>query len=118
MTESTEPPEELPAHREQRDPHAEAIRVAVKQLAKFAGAHGGDKATFVEYLSASTSRIVVVAQDGRWGDVVLPSFEAAQKTVAKLGFTAVDEWERETIDAVTSTGYEWGRMGKGKAAAK
>lgn len=118
MTESTDTPVERPAPKPPRDPHADAIRVAVKQLAKFAGSHGGDKATFVEYISASTSRVVVVAEDGRWGDAVLPSFEAAEKVVSELGFSVPDGWERETIDAVRSTGYEWGRMGKGKAAAK
>jgi len=96
--------------------HAEAIRAAAKHLTAFASAHGGAQWTFVEYVSPTFTRIVVVAQDGRYGDQVLPTKEAADAVVAATGFEVTPEWDRESTDGVKTSGYEWGRMGRGRPA--
>lgn len=99
--------------------HAEQAATAAKRLGKFASAHGGAKYVFVEYVSATRSRIVVVAEDGRFGDQVVDSYEAAMDACARAGFEVLEgEWEREAVGAVLTTGYEWSLMGKGRPAGR
>ncbi|PRZ43733.1 hypothetical protein CLV47_102424 [Antricoccus suffuscus] len=118
MTESTNAP--APSEDEQAPkttpPHAEAIKAAAKNLTKFADAHGGAANTFVEYVASSFTRVVVVAKDGRYGDQVLPSAEAAEAVTVAAGLEVTPEWDRESTDSVKTSGYEWGRMGRGRAA--
>ncbi len=118
MTESTNAP--APSEDEQAPktttPHAEAIKAATKNLTKFAAAHGGAGTTFIEYVASSFTRVVVVAKDGRYGDQVLPTMEAAEAVTAAAGLEVTNEWDRESTGSVKTSGYEWGRMGRGRAA--
>ncbi|WP_106847919.1 hypothetical protein [Blastococcus sp. Marseille-P5729] len=95
--------------------HAEQAATAAKRLGKFASAHGGAKHVYVEHVSANRSRIVVVADDGRYGDQVVDSHEAAMDACARAGFEVAEgEWGREAVGAVRTTAFEWGLMGKGR----
>lgn len=100
--------------------HEKAVKAAVSSLREFVSSHGGPATVHVEYIAASRTRIVVVGEDGRWGDQVLPSYDAAKQVVAECGFEAEPEgeWSREAVGSVKTTSYEWGRMGTGRAAGK
>ena len=97
----------------------EAVKKASARLTKFANEHGGARHAYLEYVTANRARVVVVGQDGRWGDQVLDSYEEAQAVIAATGFEAEDEreWSREATSAVKTTAYEWGRMGRGRSAS-
>jgi hypothetical protein len=112
----------------------------VKALKRFAAAHGGAEA-LVEYLGSKGARIVLAGADGGWGDQVVravrkrpPLFggpkttgdtpaepvpdppagqaiERARAACEAAGITVKDGWEREFAGRMTTTGYEWGRMG-------
>lgn len=98
---------------------AEEAATAAKRLGKFAAAHGGAKFVYVEYVSASRSRIVVVAEDGRYGDQVVGSHAAAVAACERAGFEVSEgEWERDAVGAVRTTAFEWGLMGRGRAAGR
>lgn len=97
--------------------HSEQAATAAKRLGKFASSHGGAKHVYVEHVSANRTRIVVVADDGRYGDQVVDSYEAAMDACAKAGFEVQEgEWERDAVGAVRTTAFEWGLMGKGRAS--
>ncbi|MFG1924054.1 hypothetical protein [Cryptosporangium sp. NPDC048952] len=83
----------------------------VKRLKTFASAHGGATAV-VEYLGQKGARIVLVGDDGRWGDqVVAGGVEAARTACAEAEIPVRDEWERELVTAVKTDHYEWDYMG-------
>lgn len=96
---------------------AEKATVAAKRLTKFANAHGGAKFVYVEYVSANRTRIVVVTEDGSYGDQVLTSHQSALDACAQAGFEVLSgEWERDAVGAVRTSGFEWGWMGRGRPA--
>ncbi|WP_035856846.1 hypothetical protein [Cryptosporangium arvum] len=83
----------------------------VKRLKSFAGAHGGATAV-VEYLGQKGARIVLVGDDGRWGDqVVAGGVDAARAACAEAGVTVRDEWERDLVTGIKTGSYEWDYMG-------
>ncbi|WP_134323274.1 hypothetical protein [Cumulibacter soli] len=115
MTDATAADESaiVPAH------ESEEASTAAKRLGRFASAHGGAKFVYVEHISAFRSRIVVVAEDGRYGDQVVGSHETAMTACASAGFDVLEgEWDRDAVGAVRTTGYEWGLMGRGRTAGK
>lgn len=98
---------------------AEEATRAAKRLSQFAAAHGGAKFVYVEYVSASRSRIVVVVEDGRFGDQVVGSKQTALDACRTAGFEVLEgEWERDAVGAVRTTAFEWGLMGRGRPAGK
>jgi uncharacterized membrane protein YhfC len=98
---------------------AEEAARAAKRLSQFAAAHGGAKFVYVEYVSSSRTRIVVVAEDGRYGDQVVGSRDAALSACQSAGFEVLEgEWERDAVGAVRTTAFEWGLMGRGRPAGK
>lgn len=102
-----------PAH------EAEEAARAAKRLTRFAAAHGGAKFVYVEYVSSTCTRIVVVAEDGRYGDQVVGSMKTALSTCETAGFEVLEgEWERDAVGAVRTSGFEWGWMGRGRPAGK
>lgn len=99
--------------------HREEASGAAKRLSKFASSHGGAKFVYVEHVSSNRTRIVVVAEDGRYGDQVVNGYETALAACAEAGFEVSEgEWERDAVGAVRTTGYEWGKMGAGRPAGK
>ncbi|MEV7995619.1 hypothetical protein AB0O67_28080 [Streptomyces sp. NPDC086077] len=80
-----------------------------KQISAFAKAHGGAEAQ-VAYLGERGSRIVLVGEDGGWGDLVAPSYETAEKAVQLSGLTVHEAFDGEFAAKVRTGPYEWKRM--------
>ncbi|MFD4986960.1 hypothetical protein [Streptomyces sp. NPDC058374] len=82
---------------------------AAKSITAFAGAHGGAEAQ-IAYLGEEGARIVLVGDDGAWGDVVVPSMEVARAATEKAGVTVHEEFGGEFAAKVVTGPYEWSRM--------
>ncbi|MEU8852842.1 hypothetical protein AB0C70_43025 [Streptomyces sp. NPDC048564] len=98
------------ADTQQVDQKAER-RVAklAKQINTFAKSHGGAEAQ-VAYIGERGARIVLVGEDGGWGDLVAPSYEIAEKAVEKAGVTRHETFDGEFAAKVKTGAYEWKRM--------
>lgn len=105
---------------EQTDDGARASRQAVrderraarlaKQIGAFARRHGGAPEGQLAHLGRAGTRIVLVAPDGDWGDLVAPSHDVALKAVEKSGITVHESFDGEFADKVRTGPYEWTRM--------
>lgn len=85
----------------------------VKRLRRFVGDHGGATAV-VENLGRKGARIVLIGQDGRWGDqVVAAGAEAATAACVEAGVVVKDEWVRELVTGIKTDSDERGRMVRG-----
>ncbi|MER5541773.1 hypothetical protein [Streptomyces sp. NPDC002589] len=98
------------ADTQQVDPKAErtAARLA-HQISAFAKAHGGAEGQ-VAHIGERGARIVLVGEDGGWGDLVAPSTEIAEAAVQKSGITVHESFDGEFAAKVTTGPYEWKRM--------
>ncbi|MGV4985287.1 hypothetical protein ACWC0C_25025 [Streptomyces sp. NPDC001709] len=91
---------------------ARAERKAAKlarEISAFAKAHGGAEGQ-VAYIGERGARIVLVGEDGGWGDLVAPSTEIAEKAVEKSGITVHESFDGEFAAKVKTGTYEWKRM--------
>ncbi|MEU6475830.1 hypothetical protein ABZ858_02865 [Streptomyces sp. NPDC047017] len=98
------------ADTQQVDPKAErkASRLA-QRIGSFAKAHGGAGGQ-VAYLGERGARIVLVGEDGAWGDIVAPTYAIAEQAVAKSGITVHESFDGEFAAKVRTGPYEWSRM--------
>ncbi|MCZ0989811.1 MULTISPECIES: hypothetical protein [Streptomyces] len=98
------------ADTQQVDPKAErtAARLA-KQISAFSKAHGGAEGQ-VAHIGERGARIVLVGEDGGWGDLVAPSTEIAEQAVRKAGITVHESFDGEFAAKVKTGPYEWKRM--------
>ncbi|MFJ9056280.1 MULTISPECIES: hypothetical protein [unclassified Streptomyces] len=85
-----------------------AARLA-KQIGAFAKAHGGAEGQLA-HLGQAGTRIVLVGEDGGWGDLVAPSYAVAESAVAKAGITVHEDFDGEFAAKVRTGPYEWSRM--------
>ncbi|WP_159766689.1 hypothetical protein [Streptomyces sp. HM190] len=85
-----------------------AARLA-KQIGAFAKAHGGAEAQ-VAYIGERGSRIVLVGEDGGWGDLVAPTHAIAEEAVRRAGVTVHEDFDGEFAAKVRTGPYEWSRM--------
>ncbi|MFI8964737.1 hypothetical protein ACIGO8_21785 [Streptomyces sp. NPDC053493] len=85
-----------------------AARLA-RQIQAFSGKHGGAEGQLAHIGQAGT-RIVLVGEDGGWGDLVAPSYEIAQAAAEKAGLTLHEEFDGEFAAKVVTGRYEWTRM--------
>ncbi|WP_333732266.1 hypothetical protein [Streptomyces sp. IBSBF 3010] len=85
-----------------------AARLA-KQISAFAKAHGGAEGQ-VAYLGQMGARIVLVGEDGEWGDLVAPSYEIAESAAQRSGITLHESFDGEFAAKVRTGPYEWTRM--------
>lgn len=83
----------------------------VAGLKSFASGHGGATAV-IEYVGKRGARIVLVGQDGSWGDQFAPSTEVARVACEKAGVEIEKEWERELLELMTPSNDLWRSMGK------
>ncbi|MFJ8589850.1 hypothetical protein [Streptomyces sp. NPDC093598] len=98
------------ADTQQVDPKAERkVARLAKQISSFSQAHGGAEGQ-VAYLGERGARIVLVGEDGTWGDLVAPSYEIAEQAVEKSGITAHESFDGEFAAKVKTGRYEWSRM--------
>lgn len=98
------------ADTQQVDAKAEkkAARLA-QRIGGFAREHGGAEGQ-VAYLGERGARIVLVGEDGAWGDVFAPTMDIARKAVEKAGITVHDDFDGEFAAKVRTGPYEWSRM--------
>ncbi|MFD3918405.1 hypothetical protein [Streptomyces sp. NPDC058595] len=86
-----------------------AARLA-RQIGAFARRHGGAAEGQLSYLGRAGTRIVLVAQDGDWGDLVAPTHDVALKAVEKAGITVHESFDGEFAAKLRTGPYEWTRM--------
>ena len=80
-----------------------------RQISAFSKAHGGAEGQ-VAYIGERGARIVLVGEDGGWGDLVAPTYQIAEQAVAKAGITVHEEFDGEFAAKVKTGPYEWTRM--------
>ncbi|MFC8229208.1 hypothetical protein [Streptomyces sp. NPDC057287] len=80
-----------------------------KQIGAFAKAHGGAEGQLA-YLGQMGTRIVLVGEDGGWGDLVAPSYAVAEDATRKAGITVHEDFDGEFAAKVRTGPYEWSRM--------
>ncbi|MGW6241213.1 hypothetical protein ACWGBX_03430 [Streptomyces sp. NPDC055037] len=95
------------ARREARD-ERRAARLA-KRIGAFARRHGGAEGQLA-YLGEAGTRIVLVGEDGGWGDLVAPSYALASSAAEKAGLTLHESFDGEFAAKVRTGPYEWKRM--------
>ncbi|WP_445524003.1 hypothetical protein [Streptomyces cyslabdanicus] len=98
------------ADTQQVDPKNErrAARLA-RRIGSFSKAHGGAEGQ-VAYLGERGARIVLVGEDGTWGDLVAPTYAIAEKAMEKSGITVHEAFDGEFAAKVRTGPYEWSRM--------
>jgi hypothetical protein len=104
MAESTRVDNSRAAARDER----RAARLA-RRIGAFSKKHGAVEVT-VEYLGRRGARIVLVAEDGAWGDLVAPAYAVACGAVERAGVTVHDGFDGEFAAKVRTGPYEWVRM--------
>jgi hypothetical protein len=81
----------------------------VKQIAAFSKEHGGAEG-HVAYIGQRGARIVLVGEDGGWGDLVAPTYAIAEEAVKRSGITVHEAFDGEFAAKVKTGPYEWKRM--------
>ncbi|MFJ8076072.1 hypothetical protein ACIQ7Q_19515 [Streptomyces sp. NPDC096176] len=93
-------------------PDARAARKAAKlakQIQAFSKAHGGAEGQLA-YIGQMGTRIVLVGEDGGWGDLVAPSHAVAVSAAEKSGITLHESFDGDFAAKVRTGPYEWTRM--------
>ncbi|NGO79689.1 hypothetical protein G6045_29120 [Streptomyces sp. YC504] len=80
-----------------------------KRIGAFAKEHGGAEAQLA-YVGERGTRIVLVGQDGGWGDLFATSHAVAEAAVEKAGVTVHEDFDGEFAAKVKTGPYEWTRM--------
>ncbi|AYG83611.1 hypothetical protein DWB77_05809 [Streptomyces hundungensis] len=80
-----------------------------RRIDSFAKEHGGAEGQ-VAYIGQKGARIVLVGEDGGWGDLVAPSHAVAMSAVEKAGITVHEDFDGEFAAKVKTGPYEWSRM--------
>lgn len=93
------------AGREQR----RVARLA-KQIQSFAASHGGGAEGQVSYLGQRGARIVLVGENGEWGDLYAPTRRIAEQAVERAGVTVRETFDGAMAEKVRTGRYEWSRM--------
>ncbi|QHC28914.1 hypothetical protein [Streptomyces sp. HF10] len=98
------------ADTQQVDAKAErTVARLARRISAFSKAHGGAEGQ-VAYIGERGARIVLVGEDGGWGDVVAPSYAIAEQAVERAGITRHEAFDGEFAAKVTTGPYEWKRM--------
>jgi hypothetical protein len=83
----------------------------VAGLKSFAAGHGGAKAV-IEYVGRRGARIVLVGEDGVWGDQFAPGTDVARTACEKAGVAVENTWERELIELMRPSNDLWRSMSR------
>lgn len=83
----------------------------VAGLKSFAAGHGGATAV-IEYVGRKGARIVLVGEDGTWGDHFTESTALAREACAKAGVKVENSWERELVEQMRPSNDLWRSMGR------
>src|SRR2546423_3438468 len=81
-----------------------------QQIGAFARTHGGSAEGQIAYIGEIGTRIVLVGENGEWGDLVAPTYETARRAVELAGITVHEEFAGEIAAKVRTGRYEWTRM--------
>lgn len=108
-SEAPEEPEAAGARRDAARAGRRAARLA-RQIGAFARHHGGSAEAQLAYLGERGTRIVLVAADGTWGDLVAPTHAIAQAAAERAGVTVHDTFDGDLAAKVRTGPYEWSRM--------
>lgn len=73
---------------------------AVKSAAAFVAKHGKGSRAVVENIGRAGARVVLVGEDGAFGDIVLSDVATAEALVEQTADLASSEWDRETTAAL------------------
>lgn len=98
---------------EQNPKAAERAERRVTRLAREIGAFGREHGAVeaqIAYMGQRGARIVLVAEDGAWGDLVAPTYAIGQKAVQRSAVTLRDDFDGEMAAKVRTGPYEWSRM--------
>ena len=89
----------------------DARRVArlAREIRAFAAAHGGAQGQ-IAHLGRAGARIVLVGEDGWWGDLVAPCPALARQAAERAGLTLHDTFDGALAERVRTGPYEWSRM--------
>lgn len=82
----------------------------VKRLRDFVAGHGGAGTAVVSYLGRVGARIVVVAEDGAFGDAVATGVEAGNTICERAGIPVADGWNRELSAKISPSAEDRKRM--------
>jgi hypothetical protein len=85
-----------------------AARLA-RHITAFSKRHGGAEGQLA-HLGQAGTRIVLVGEDGGWGDLVASSHALALSAAEKAGLTLHDTFDGEFAAKVRTGPYEWSRM--------
>ena len=80
-----------------------------KQIGAFAKEHGGTEGQLA-YIGERGARIVLVGEDGGWGDLVAPTYAIAEQAVQKAGITVHEAIDGEFAAKEKTGPYESRRM--------
>lgn len=86
-----------------------AARLA-KQITAFARSHGGSAEGQLAYIGQAGTRIVLIGEDGGWGDLVAPTHDIARLAAERAGITLHDSFDGDLAAKVRTGPYEWTRM--------
>ncbi|WP_344127053.1 hypothetical protein [Luedemannella flava] len=92
-------------------PSAGSLSGLVAGIRSFASVHGGATAV-IEYVGKRGARIVLVGQDGAWGDQFAEATDVARFACEKAGVTVENEWERELMEQIRPSNDLWRSMGR------
>ncbi|WP_188989171.1 hypothetical protein [Saccharopolyspora thermophila] len=73
---------------------------AVAAAKAFVGAHGGSARAVVENLGRAGARVVLIGEDGLFGDVVVPDVTAGAALVEAVAGLTAHEWDGDTVAAM------------------
>lgn len=83
----------------------------VAEIKSFAAEHGGATAV-IEYVGRRGARIVLVGEDGVWGDQVVEATDIAREACLSAGVEVLNEWERELMEMMRPSNDLWRSMGR------
>lgn len=88
---------------------ARATKRATRQIDAFAREHGAVQAQLA-YIGERGARIVLVGEDGAWGDLVTRTYAIGRRAVEDSDATAREAFDGEMAAKVRTGPYEWSRM--------
>ncbi|WP_203654218.1 hypothetical protein [Actinocatenispora rupis] len=83
----------------------------VAGLKSFTAAHSGATAV-IEYVGRRGARIVLVGEDGAWGDQLAPATDVARAACKEAGVPVENGWERELTENMHGGPGLWESMGR------
>src|SRR5262245_58080772 len=84
----------------------QSSRELIEGIKSFAAEHGGARAV-IEYIGRRGARIVLVGEDGTWGDQFAPGTDVARRACEKAGVDVENEWERELMELMRPSNDLW-----------